>query len=81
MGLLITSDTLNSLNMTSQELLIEMAVHFYDIGKMTMGQARKFASIDQISFQKELAKREINIKYEIEDLMDDIKAIDSYQKR
>lgn len=37
MGLLITSDMLKHLNMSSQDFLIEMAVHFYDIGKMTMG--------------------------------------------
>jgi len=80
MGLLITSDVLENLNMTSEELLIEIAVHFYDTGKMTMGQARRFANIDQITFQQELAKRDINIKYEVEDFMDDLKAIESYQK-
>lgn len=58
-----------------------MAVHFYDIGKMTMGQARKFAKLDQVSFQQELAKRGINIKYEVEDFMDDLKAIESYHSK
>lgn len=80
MGLLITSDVLEKLNMTSQDFLIEIAVHFYDIGKMSMGQARKFANIDQITFQQELAKRNINIKYEVEDFMDDLKSIESYRK-
>lgn len=81
MGLLITSDTLEKLNMSSQDFLIEMAVHFYDIGKMTMGQARKFANIDQITFQQELAKRNINIKYEVEDFLDDLKSIESYRSK
>ncbi len=80
MGLLIPSEILDDLNMTSQEMLVELAVHFYDIGKFTMGQARKFANIDQITFQQELAKRNINIKYEVEDFMDDLKAIESYHK-
>ncbi len=81
MGLLITSDMLKYLNMSSQDFLIEMAVHFYDIGKMTMGQARKFANIDQVTFQQELAKRNVNIKYEVEDLMDDLEAVKSYSKK
>ncbi len=81
MALLITSDTLKNLNMTSQDLLIEMATHFYDIGKMSMGQARRFAGINQITFQKELARRNINIKYDVDDLKDDLKAIESYQNK
>ncbi len=67
--------------MTPQEFLIEMATHFYDLGKMTMGQARSFASIDQINFQKELSKRNINIKYEVEDLMDALKAMETYNQK
>lgn len=78
MGLLITSDMLKHLNMSSQDFLIEMAVHFYDIGKMTMGQAQKFTNIDQITLQKELAKRNVNIKYEVEDFMVDREAVKSY---
>ena len=81
MSVLITSDVLQGLNMTSQDFLFEMAVHFYDIGKMTMGQARKFAKLDQISFQQELAKRDIIIKYEVEDFLDDLKAIESYRNK
>lgn len=81
MGIQITSKMLKELNMTPQEFLIEMATHFYDLGKMTMGQARNFASIDQITFQKELSKRNISIKYEVEDLMDDLKAMEAYKQK
>ena len=80
MGVLITSEVLRELNMTAQDFKIELSVHFYDIGKMTLGQARTFAEIDQITFQQELAKRKINIKYEVEDFLDDLKAMESYQK-
>lgn len=62
--------------MTESEFLIEIAVHFYDLGKMTMGQARNFAGIDQITFQKEMAKRNVYIKYDIEDLEEDLKTIE-----
>ena len=80
MGVQISEDQLNMLNMTAAELLIELAVHFYDMGKMTMGQARKFAGIDQISFQKEMQKRGVYIKYDIEDLEEDLRTLNLIQK-
>lgn len=50
MGIQVTEDFLKRIGMTESEFLIEMAVHFYDIGKMSIGQARNFANLDQISF-------------------------------
>ena len=38
-----------------------------------MGQARHLAGLDQISFQKELAKRDILIHYTEEDLNQDLR--------
>ena len=43
MGLLITSDVLKDLNMTSQELLTEIAVHFYDKGYRILSETLVFA--------------------------------------
>lgn len=80
MGVQISEDQLNMLNMTAAELLIELAVHFYDMGKMTMGQARKFAGIDQISFQKEMKKRGVHIKYDVEDLEEDLRTLKELDK-
>ncbi len=37
-----------------------------------MGQARHLTGLDQISFQKELAKRDIYIHYTAEDLEKDL---------
>ena len=37
-----------------------------------MGQAKKLAGLTQISFQKEMAKRNVLIKYDIEDLEKDL---------
>ncbi|MEO0686845.1 MAG: UPF0175 family protein [Cyanobacteria bacterium J06649_11] len=80
MGVEVTKEFLERLGMTESEFLIEMAVHFYDIGKMSLGQARKFADLDQISFQHELSKRDIEIKYEVEDLESDMRALELMDK-
>ena len=76
MALTISDETLKVASLTPESFKIEMATHLYDIGRLTLGQARKLAELDQVSFQKELAKRNIYLKYDIEDLDDDLKTID-----
>lgn len=76
MGVQVTTDFLKTIGMSESEFLIEMAVHFYDIGKMSMGQARNFVNLDQISFQKEMAKRDVLIKYDVEDLEADLRTLE-----
>lgn len=76
MGVKIPEFVLAKTNFSEAELLIEIAIHLYDIEKLTMGQARRLADLDQISFQKELAKRNMYLKYSLEDLEDDLRAID-----
>lgn len=80
MGIQVTEDFLKRIGMTESEFLIEMAVHFYDIGKMSIGQARNFANLDQISFQLELSKRDIYIKYDLEDLESDMRTLEMMDK-
>lgn len=72
MDLLIKEEILNQAEITAEELILEIAVHLYDSGRFSMGQARNLAQLDQISFQKELAKRDIYIKYDVEDLNTDL---------
>ena len=71
--LIIPAKTLEQLQLTPAELLIELAVHLYDTEKLTMGQAKKLAGLTQIEFQKEMAKRDVYIKYDIEDLETDLR--------
>jgi len=42
-----------------------------------MGQARHLANLDHISFQKELAKRNIYIKYNLDEFLEDMKTIEA----
>ncbi|MEO1808831.1 MAG: UPF0175 family protein [Bacteroidota bacterium] len=72
MDLLIKEEILKQAEITAEELILEIALHLYDSGRFSMGQARNLAQLDQISFQKELAKRDIYIKYDIEDLNTDL---------
>lgn len=73
MALIITDDTLSKAKLSADELLVDLACYLYDKKRMSMGQARHLAGLDQISFQKELAKRDIYIHYTEEDLEKDLK--------
>lgn len=47
---------------------------------MTMAQAKNFAGIDQIRFQKEMRKKDVYIKYDVEDLEEDLKNVEDLNK-
>ena len=63
---------MQSAKMTAQELAIEIAVYLYEKKRLTLGQAKRLANLDQISFQKELAQRDVYIHLETEDVLQDI---------
>lgn len=77
MALVLDDKKLKKFNLNEQEFRIEMATHFYEIGKMSIGQATQFARLDRVSFQKELTKRKIRIRFTITDLHHDLKTIQS----
>ena len=63
---------MQSAKITAQELAIEIAVYLYEKKRLTLGQAKRLANLDQISFQKELAQRDVYIHLETEDVLQDI---------
>jgi len=73
MALIITDETLSKAKTSEDELIIDLACYLYEKKRFSMGQARKLAGLDQISFQKQLAKRDIYIHYTEEDLEIDLK--------
>jgi predicted HTH domain antitoxin len=68
----ISKEILESAKISPQELAVEIAVYLYEKKRLTLGQARHLANLDQISFQKELAKRQVYIHFETTDLLKDI---------
>jgi len=59
--------------MSPTELRLEIAVYLYEKQRLTMGQAKRLADLDQIAFQKELAKRNVYIHYDLKDFETDLK--------
>lgn len=72
MELKIPDIALTRMGIQPEDLRIEISALLYDREALSMGQACTLSGLDRISFQKELAKRDIYIKYSIEDLEQDM---------
>lgn len=73
MTITIPDNVLTDAQITPDELLIDFAAYLYNKQILSIGQAKKIAQLDLISFQKELAKRNIYLHFDVEDLEKDLK--------
>ncbi len=73
MTITIPDESLAQAQLTPATLLVELAVYLYDKGTLSMGRARKLCGLTQLDFQRELAKRNVYIKFGVEDLEKDLK--------
>lgn len=78
--LVVPKEVLQSVHMSPDEMLIELATHLYEKNRLTIGQAKRLAKLDQISFQKELAKRNIYLHITAEDVMKDVETLRKLDK-
>ena len=74
-GLIIPTAILDAADLKAEELLIELAVYLYDHERLSIGQAKNLAQLDLITFQKEFAKSDVYIKYDVEDFNQDLRTI------
>ena len=74
-NLVIPKEILDAIKLPSEELRIEIAVYLYDKEKLSMGQAKRLAGLDQLAFQKELAKRDVYIHFSMKELEDDLETL------
>ena len=73
MALVINDKLLKDLKLNEEQIRVDFACYLYEKKTISTGKARKLAGLDQISFQKELAKRNIFIHYSEEDLNKELK--------
>lgn len=63
---------LESLNMSNEEFILEIAILLYSQGKLSMGKASRLVNMNRIVFQDELGKRKIPINYDESELYSDL---------
>ena len=68
----ISQDVLDSARMTPAELKVEMAVHLYAQGRLSIGKARELAGMTLWEFRQLLASRRIPPHYTATDLDEDL---------
>ena len=72
---MISKNMLEELLIDQPDLMIDLAVYLYDKEQVSMGQARKLAGLNQLEFQKEMGKRDVYMKYDVEDLEADLETL------
>lgn len=77
MSLVISDQILQTVQMSEAELLQEIAVMLFQQERFTLGQASRFALMNQLQFQRLLASRQIPLHYDIAELREDVKSLEA----
>ena len=68
----VSQEILDSARLSPSELKVEMAVHLYTQGRLSVGKARELAGLTLWEFRQLLASRRIPPHYDEADLDEDI---------
>lgn len=68
----LSQDILDSARLTLAELKVEIAVHLYTQGRLSIGKARELAGMPLWEFRQLLASRRISPHYDVTDLNEDV---------
>lgn len=77
MSVAISDEVLRAVQMSEAELLQEIAVMLFQKERFTLGQASRFAGMNQLQFQRLLASRQIPLHYNIAELREDVKSLEA----
>jgi len=61
--------------MSESEMLAEIAILLFQQERFTLGQASRFARMNQLQFQRLLASRRISLHYDVAELREDVKSL------
>ncbi len=73
MTIILPDHALENAKIEPSELLIELSVYLYEKKAISWGKARKLANLDEMTFRKELSKRNVYVQFTVEDLEKDLK--------
>lgn len=75
MSVTFSDEVLKQAHMTNEELAVEMAVHLFEIDRLSFGQAARMAAMNHLEFQKLLGSRKISLHYDVEELRKDVETL------
>jgi predicted HTH domain antitoxin len=62
-------------NELSSELRVQIALYFYEKGKLSFGKARQLSGLNVWEFMERLKDDQIPLKYDVEDFKEDLETI------
>jgi predicted HTH domain antitoxin len=68
----VSQDILDSARLTVDELRVELAIHLYAEGRLSLGKAQELADKSLWEFRQILALREIHPHYDVAELSEDV---------
>jgi predicted HTH domain antitoxin len=71
----IPQDVLDSARLTADQLLVELAVHLYAQGRLSLGKAHELAGLSLWEFRQILGLRRIAPHFDTEDLEQDLETL------
>ena len=75
MSVTFSDEVLKQAHMTNEELAVEMAVHLFEIEKLSFWQAAEMAGMSHWNFQQLLGSRQIPLHYGVEELEQDLQTL------
>jgi predicted HTH domain antitoxin len=77
MSVVISDEVLRAVQMSEAEFLQEIAIMLFQKERFTLGQASRFAGMNQLQFQRLLGSRQIPLHYDIAELREDVKSLEA----
>lgn len=77
MSVVISDEILQAVQMTEAQMVQEIAIMLFVQERFTLGQASRFALMNQLQFQRLLASRQIPLHYDIAELTEDLKSLEA----
>jgi len=72
-NVLIEDGLIDDLNLSREQVLLDLAVGLYSESRVTLGRAARVAGISPAEFMKELGRRQVPMHYDVGDLVADLK--------
>lgn len=77
MSVVVPDTILEAAQLSEDELKLEIAIMLYIADKISSGMVRSWTGLSVIEFQHQLAKRDLYLNYDVEDLEADIETLKS----
>ena len=79
-SLVIEDEVLKASGLSQAELRLELSVHLFQIERLSMARAARFAGTSLAEFMRLLGSRGISPHYDVEELREDLAVLDRLAK-